>query len=245
MSDRAASSRGPVLLVLLLLVVAAIALAGLLVPLYECPDCGGAFRRGQEQAAKTPKGIAAAPTNCPRCGDRGAVAFFNKAFRPALPSDVSGLVRHGISLGASSDEFFGHLERVLKQAELGLRLSGPPSGTDWRFWRGDSRFVRDRDKDFVLVLLQQRGWSIPGDSTVWVVLIDLGGRVLDSMGFTCGTREGFLLGQFSTDPGPKGTVVQVVMGIDLPPMRAPVEIGLKDGKLEHLDPAASASLRIR
>jgi len=184
-------------------------------------------------------------TNCPRCRDRGSIAFFNKAFRRGLPSDVSGVVRHGISSFASREEFFGPLERLLGRdgQDVSPVLGHPKS--EQGIWCGDARFVRDGGHDRILVLLQPRGWPVPGESPVRLILLDLDGRLLDWMAFSCGTREGFLCGDFSTSPGSRGDVARIERFSASASPVARLEIGLENGRLVDLDPDQSASIRIR
>lgn len=157
----------------------------------DCPDCGGYLRiRGKNpEEALQGRLTRRLDLGCPRCEDCGRISWFNLQFRRGVEPRIARLARSAIW---PHDDRNG-AEEVL--GDLGERNgSNRHEYLDWvgrvgphehyLDWQG--RFAYSEGKVYFIVALTPMSYSnLDADAPVRLLLLSLGGEVLDRLDGSC------------------------------------------------------------
>jgi hypothetical protein len=154
------------------------AAALVVIPIRHCPTCDGLTKAVDKATFRL---------DCPDCKDRGKVSIPRYLRGPSIDRDLYDLIQ---ARRGTTELQQNHLERLESRSgrepgeALGLKQFGV------QHYQGDFRFVRAEEKEYVLVLLFQEGFAIPGTAVAGIVLISTDGKVLDFIQATSSTRSG-------------------------------------------------------
>ncbi len=154
------------------------------VPFRHCPTCDGLTKAVNRAAFKL---------DCPDCRDRGQVSVTRFLRGSSIDSDLEHLIQARRGTTEVQQDHLGRLEARSGRApgdSLGRTSFGVLN------FEGDFRFVRAEEKDYLLLLLYQEHLPLPGRGVAGIVLVSTGGKILDYIHCTFGTRSGIVVPVF-------------------------------------------------